>query len=136
MFRNSTSRAALRVRSVAMTLVALVAASPTAAFADDLAAPAAPTAPASPPAPAPSPSPGLKVNVDPQTGRFLETPSREPGTGAASQAEALPPLAEEANPIRGGGVRLQVPDARFHSELKANTAPNGSTDVSCGAPAK
>lgn len=127
MFRNLSSQAAPHACLVALTLCALTTAFPTKAAAGSAASPAAP---------APEPSPGLKVNVDPQTGRFLETPPREPETGAASQAEVLPPLAEEASPVPGGGVRLHVPDARFHSELKANTGPAGSTDISCGAPAK
>lgn len=81
-----------------------------------------------------SSGPGMKVNVDPKTGRFLEEPAAE--SGAASKRAAAAPIVMEPSPVEGGGVGFHVDDQRFDSEMKATVSPDGKADIACDAPAK
>jgi hypothetical protein len=80
-----------------------------------------------------APQPGMKVNVDPKTGRFLETPAPE---SASRGADSAAPLVMEPSPVPGGGTGFRVPDQRFDSEIKATTTPGGSANIACDAPRK
>lgn len=83
---------------------------------------------AAPPAPA-----GQKVNIDPQTGRFLETPALP---APVRRASALAPVVLEPSPVPGGGVGFQVPDNRFDSEMKVSSGPDAKPKIGCETPAK
>src|SRR5690349_19806188 len=101
----SICRGPSRLFSLALLLAACAIGRPVLSFAED-----------SPASASPAPSAGLKVNVDPKTGRFLETPPPPSGAAAAAQP-ATPQPALEARPsvVPGGGVLIHMPDQRFHA---------------------
>lgn len=137
--RDSLSHLALRATVLALFAVGALPAS--AGLAQDRAtmpqaAPSSPpTAAPMPPSSAPAPSsPGMKVNIDPATGRFLDEPAAD---GAAQKRAAEPaPVVMEPSPVPGGGVGFRVPDQRYDSEMKATVAPDGKPSIACDGPAK
>jgi hypothetical protein len=78
---------------------------------------------------------GLKVNVDPKTGRFLDTPAAESGA-APPQGESAQPLVEVPSQVPGGGVGIRITDQRFNTAMHASTGPDGSAHTHCDEPAK
>lgn len=121
-------RVPLRARSLALLLAACVTGLVTVASAGEQDATSGGAS---------APQAGLKVNVDPKTGRFLETPPPDSDPGAAAgRAAAAAPLVVEPSPVPGGGIGFRVSDQRYNAELKATTAPDGSAHVACDAPAK
>jgi hypothetical protein len=134
-----------RVLSLSFAIVACAVLGPGRSLAEDAPAPAGSSTAAAANATAasltdPMAAPaadaaGFKVNVDPATGRFLETPAAEPDAGAALP-RAEQPLVEEPSAIPGGGVHVRITDQRLNAAMKADTAPDGSTHVGCDEPAK
>ena len=112
--------------------------------AEAVAVPAEPSPPgaANTPVATPAPEvPGMKVNIDPATGRFLDTPAPDaPPSADATQAPAAEPapIALEPSPVPGGGVGFRVPDGRFDTELKAGPrdGAGGGYDIHCDEPAR
>jgi hypothetical protein len=79
---------------------------------------------------------GLQVHVDPQTGRFVETPPS--GAGAATPpapAASAPVIDVQPSPVPGGGFGFEIPDS-LHPEIKATTTPDGKAHVACGEAGK
>jgi hypothetical protein len=123
---TSTFRGRSRLFLLALLLAACAVGRPVRSFAEDPPTSASPAA-----------SAGLKVNVDPKTGRFLETPAPPSGATAAAQpATSEPALEAQPSVVPGGGVLIHMPDERFHADVKASTAPDGTKHVECGTPAK
>lgn len=124
--RDSRIRPDLHAIVLALLTTGALATAATPALAQDSAPAATPSAPS---------GPGMKVNIDPKTGRFLEEPA--PDTDAASKRAATPPpLVMEASPVEGGGTGFRVTDQRFDAEIQASVAPDGKADIGCEAPAK
>ncbi len=74
---------------------------------------------------------GMKVNIDPETGEFLDTPPAV-GDGAAAPGRraARPALVEEPSPVAGGGTMVHLDD-RFQSKFHATAGPDGQPKVDC-----
>jgi hypothetical protein len=114
------SRRRRRAFPLALALVVCVASRPVVSIADDR------------DAGSPSAGGGFKVHVDPQTGRFLETPPPQAGTGTAPQPAATAPVIDvQPSTVPGGGYGFRVPES-LHAEIKATTTPDGKTHVECG----
>lgn len=79
---------------------------------------------------------GLKVHVDPQTGRFVETPPAGTGTGTPpAPAASAPAIDVQPSAVPGGGFGFEIPDS-LHPEIKATTTPDGKAHVACGEAGK
>jgi hypothetical protein len=109
---------------LALLTTGALATAATPALAQDGAPAATPSAPS---------DAGMKVNIDPKTGRLLEEPA--PDT-ASKRAVAAPPIVLEPSPVEGGGMVLRPTDRRFDAEIQASVGPDGKADVGCEAPAK
>lgn len=96
----------------------------TPALAQDSAPAATPSAPS---------DAGVKVHIDPKTGRFLEEP---PPDTAPKRAAAAPPIVLAPSPVKGGGMGFRPTDRRFDTEIRASVAPDGKADIGCEAHAK
>lgn len=102
--------------------VALATALATAALAEQAAPSAAPPAEA-----------GMRVHVDPATGRMLETPAADP---AQRRAADRAPLQEQDGATPQGG-KMVVLDDRFHSEMRVEVPKDGKASTDCApAPAR
>lgn len=118
MRKPSICRRPARVPWTALVLAACVVAQPAPSSGEETTVPAAG-------------SEGLKVSVDPQTGRLLDTPATEPATGAASPPGAPPAIEVRPSAVPGGGFGFRVPDS-LHPEIRATTTPDGNAHVACG----
>ena len=114
----------LRAVLLALLTTGALANAATPALAEDGAPTATPSAPS---------GPGMKVNIDPKTGRFLEEPAPAP---ASRRAAAAPPIVLEPSPVHGGGMGFRATDPRFQAEIRASVGPDGKAGIGCEAPAK
>ena len=72
-------------------------------------------------APAPTAEAGMRVNIDPATGRMLETPAAD---RVQRRVVQRPPLAEQPSTAPEGGTMV-ILDDRFNSEMRVEV-PEGS----------
>jgi hypothetical protein len=124
MHQNATVRRARLVPLALAVLTGLVcltglAVLPAASFADDSETGTV------------APTGGLKVHVDPQTGRFLETPPPDAAQGTPPPAASAPAIEVRPSTVPGGGFGFELPES-LHPEIKATTTPDGKARVACG----